>query len=170
MRISYSILRKGVVFSPSGEPVDFQDHVIRRLVIVVAGRIHQRTGSAVGSKRFDDYEAQVTVRFFGIIIFRITNGRIVRGVVEKILPNGVRIKDPEFNIVFLQKRETIELAFRATMFYREEYNNFIKGEVDHEMNPVKFDASGNKQSVAKPGDKRFIAPKKKAKTNFNKKN
>ncbi len=104
------------------------------------------------------------------VIFRITNGRIVRGVVEKILPNGVRIKDPEFNIVFLQKRETIELAFRATMFYKEEYNNFIKGEVDHEMNPVKFDASGNKQSVAKPGDKRFIAPKKKAKTNFNKKN
>ena len=104
------------------------------------------------------------------VIFRITNGRIVRGVVEKILPNGVRIKDPEFNIVFLQKRETIELAFRATMFYREEYNNFIKGEVDHEMNPVKFDASGNKQSVAKPGDKRFIAPTKKAKTNFNKKN
>ena len=41
------------------------------------------------------------------VIFRITNGRIVRGVVEKILPNGVRIKDPEFNIVFLQKRETI---------------------------------------------------------------
>ncbi|MCI5799769.1 MAG: hypothetical protein SPK75_02935 [Victivallales bacterium] len=104
------------------------------------------------------------------VVFRITNGRIVRGVVERILPNGVRIKDPEFNIVVLQKRETIELAFRATMFYKEEYNTFIKDEVDHEMNPVKFDASGNKQSVAKPGDKRFIAPKKKAKTNFNKKN
>ena len=67
-------------------------------------------------------------------------------------PTGLRISDGKFT--FLQRKNTITLKDRAR-FYKEDYELFIKTEVDHVMKPFKLDTSGNKNSIAKPNDKRF---------------
>ncbi len=101
------------------------------------------------------------VKTGGAVSFQLVSGATVRGKLEKVTPAGLRINDGVFT--FLQKKDTITLKDRAK-FYKEDYDLFIKTEVDHIMNPVKVDSSGNKNSIAKPGDKRFPQTTKKGKS------
>ncbi len=100
------------------------------------------------------------------ISFQLVSGATVRGKLEKVTPNGLKINDGVFT--FLQRKDTITLKDRAR-FYKEDYDLFIKKEVDKIMNPIKVDSSGNKNSIAKPGDKRFPKTTKKATSELNKK-
>lgn len=95
---------------------------------------------------------KLPVKTGGNVSFQLLSGATVRGKLVKVLPTGLRINDGKFT--FLQRKNTITLKDRAR-FYKEDYELFIKTEVDHAMNPFKLDTSGNKNSIAKPNDKRF---------------
>ena len=95
---------------------------------------------------------KLPVKTGGNVSFQLVSGATVRGKLVKVQPTGLRINDGKFT--FLQKKNTITLKDRAR-FYKEDYELFIKTEVDHVMNPFKLDTSGNKNSIAKPNDKRF---------------
>ncbi len=102
---------------------------------------------------------KLPIKTGGQVSFLLVSGATVRGKLEKVTPSGLKINDGI--VTFLQKRDTITLKDRAR-FYKEDYELFVKKEVDRIMNPIKVDSSGNKNSIAKPGDKRFLKTTKKS--------
>ena len=88
---------------------------------------------------------KLPIKTGGQVSFLLVSGATVRGKLEKVTPSGLKINDGI--VTFLQKRDTITLKDRAR-FYKEDYELFVKKEVDRIMNPINEDLSLMRTTLA----------------------